>query len=81
MCSTEYKVACALQAWRELGLIVIVVAVTMLMFASVVFAFERDGGLGIIAALIVFVIIIVFDAFLLINGVIIAIQFKSSSSS
>ena len=33
----------AMQAWRELGLIVIVVAITMLMFSTLLFAFESDG--------------------------------------
>ena len=32
-----------MQAWRELGLIVIVVAITMLMFSTLLFAFESDG--------------------------------------
>ena len=32
-----------IQAWRELGLIVIVVAITMLMFSTLLFAFESDG--------------------------------------
>ena len=32
-----------IQAWRELGLILIVVAITMLMFSTLLFAFESDG--------------------------------------
>ena len=32
-----------MQAWRELGLIVIVVAITMLMFSTLLFAFESSG--------------------------------------
>ena len=31
------------QAWRELGLILIIVLIMMLMFSSLLFAFERDG--------------------------------------
>ena len=31
------------QAWKELGLILLVVAIAMLMFSSLVFAFEQSG--------------------------------------
>lgn len=34
------------QAWRELGLILIIVLIMMLMFSSLLFAFERDGEMA-----------------------------------
>ena len=39
------------QAWRELGLILIIVLIIMLMFSSLLFAFERDGEQNIIPIL------------------------------
>ena len=42
------------QAWRELGLIVIVVAITMLMFSTLLFAFESDGPAPEVASFPVF---------------------------
>ena len=39
------------QAWRELGLILIIVLIIMLMFSSLLFAFERDGEQNIITIL------------------------------
>ena len=38
-----FNLANFMQAWRELGLIIIFVAIAMLMFASLLFAFEHDG--------------------------------------
>ena len=31
------------QAWKELGLMLLVVAIAVLMFSSMIFAFEQDG--------------------------------------
>ena len=33
-----------LQAWKELGLIVLIEAITILVFSSLVFSFEQDGA-------------------------------------